>query len=107
MSRTAILDGNYKVINIVNSSAAPSVTTEIALDDADITTSVGTQMPLYDANAVILRSKASTALGLNNTFLAIGSPTNTQVLAQVQLLTKECDGLIRLVINQLDSTAGT
>lgn len=50
------------------------------------------------ADAVLfdLATKARAALDANATFLAIGSPTNAQVLAQVQRLTRECSALIRL-----------
>jgi hypothetical protein len=58
-------------------------------------------------NADALRAKAQQALTANATFQALASPTNAQVLAQVQLLTKECNGLIRLALSLLDSTSGT
>lgn len=59
------------------------------------------------ANGATLKQRAQTALTANTTFLALASPTNAQTLAQVQLLTKECNGLIRLALGLLDSTAGT
>lgn len=57
--------------------------------------------------ATALAAKAQNALNANATFLALASPTNAQTLAQVQLLTKECNALIRLALGLLDSTAGT
>lgn len=63
--------------------------------------------PAPTVNAVTLVGKAQAALNANATFLALGAPTNAQTLAQVQLLTKECNALIRLVLNQFDSTTGT
>lgn len=51
--------------------------------------------------------KARQALTVNATFLALGSLTNAQVLAQVQALTRQIDAIIRIVANQLDSTSGT
>ena len=57
--------------------------------------------------SAVLASRARAALIANATFLALGSPTNAQTLAQVQLLTKECNGIIRLLLGVLDSTSGT
>lgn len=58
-------------------------------------------------NQATLQSRAQSALAANATFLGLASPTQAQTLAQVQLLTKECNALIRLALNLLDSTAGT
>lgn len=54
-----------------------------------------------------IETAARQALTVNDAFLAIATPTNPQVAAQVQRLTKECSALIRLLLQQLDSTAGT
>lgn len=59
------------------------------------------------ANADTIRSRAQNALTANATYLAIVSPTNAQVAAQVNLLTKECSGIIRLLLNLTDTTSGT
>jgi len=58
-------------------------------------------------NVDVLRDRAGTALATNAAFLAIGSPTNAQVLAQTRVLTRECTALIRLLLNMVDSTDGT
>lgn len=60
-----------------------------------------------DANGTTIRSRAQQALTANATYLAIGSPTNAQVAAQVVTLTKESTAVIRLLLGLLDSTAGT
>jgi hypothetical protein len=50
------------------------------------------------ANLVTVQQRATAALVANANYLALGNPTNLQVVAQVQLLTKECNALIRLVL---------
>ncbi len=59
------------------------------------------------ANGDTLRSRAQAALAANATFLALPAPTATQVRDQTILLTKECNGLIRLALNLLETTNGT
>lgn len=59
------------------------------------------------ANLTTIQGKALTALTANATYLAISVPTNAQVAAQVALLTKESNGVIRLLLGRLDSTSGT
>lgn len=58
-------------------------------------------------NHETLSARAITAITANDAFLALASPTNAQTLTQVQRLTRECSGLIRLVLGALDSTDGT
>lgn len=58
-------------------------------------------------NAQTLRDKAATALTANAAFLALTSPTNAQTASQVQTLTREVNAVIRLLLNQTDSTTGT
>lgn len=59
------------------------------------------------ANRDELIGKAQAALAANSTFLAIASPTQAQAVAQVQRLTKECNAIIRVLLNAYDSTADT
>lgn len=59
------------------------------------------------ANEEDLRQRSRQALQANDAFLAISVPTNAQTLAQVKALTRECSALIRLLLNQVDTTAGT
>lgn len=60
------------------------------------------------SNQATLQTRAQAALAANTTFLALGAtPTAAQVRDQTITLTKECTALIRLLLGQLDSTAGT
>ena len=54
------------------------------------------------ANSATIRQQANTALDSNRTYLAIASPTNAQVVAQVRALTQQMNGVIRLVLGKLD-----
>jgi hypothetical protein len=60
-----------------------------------------------DTNKATIEQRAQTALAANETFLALASPSNAQNAAQIKLLTRECQGLIRLAIKALDSLNGT
>lgn len=55
-------------------------------------------------NESTIRDRAGQALAANLTFLAAASPTNAQVVAQVKALTRQNNGLIRLVLNRFDGT---
>jgi hypothetical protein len=82
-----------------------TVTTTVTANGQTVTVVPGPNTPA--ANSATLQARAQLALDANATFLALASPTNAQTLAQVQTLTKECNGLIRLLLNLLDSTTGT
>lgn len=61
-----------------------------------------------EINRDVLLAKFDTAISGNDTFLTVASPTNAQVINQVQRLTKECTALLRLGRSDLqDTTAGT
>lgn len=56
------------------------------------------------ANRTTIEDQARTALTNNRTYLALASPTNAQNLAQIRALTRQNNGLIRLLLGQLDGT---
>lgn len=62
---------------------------------------------LAGANSSDLISKAKTAVAGNNTYLALASPTNAQVAAQVKALTRQSNALIKLEVGDLLTTDGT
>jgi hypothetical protein len=84
---------------------------EADVDLATLTAAVNAapddQTPVRDANEADIKAKALQALTTNASFLAITNPTNAQTVTQVQRLTRECSGLIRLILRALDSTDGT
>lgn len=51
-----------------------------------------------DAVRVDIHAKARAALTTNRTFLAIANPTNAQMAAQVKALTRQNDGVIKLLL---------
>lgn len=57
------------------------------------------------ANLNTLTTRAQTALTNNATYLAIASPTTAQAITQVAALTRQVDGVIRLLLQQFASIA--
>lgn len=55
----------------------------------------------------VIRQRVESAIQVNATYLALGTPTAAQVQAQVVMLTKECTALIRLLLEMVDSPSGT
>lgn len=60
-----------------------------------------------EANLALIRQRAAQALTVNATFLALAAPTNAQVVAQVKALTRECNALLRMMLNALDDVSDT
>ena len=59
------------------------------------------------ANEQAIQDKAFKALTANDNYRAIVGPTNAQVVAQVDLLTREVSGTIRLLLGLFNTTTGT
>lgn len=59
------------------------------------------------ANQATLRDRANQALAANAAYLALGTPTNAQVAAQVTRLTRETNAVIRLLVGALDDISDT
>lgn len=55
-------------------------------------------------NRTTIEQQATAALDTNRTFLAIASPTAAQNAAQAKALTRQMNGIIRLLLNRLDGT---
>jgi len=53
-------------------------------------------------NLDTLHQKAMAALTNNATYLGIANPTNAQAVAQVTALTRQVNGIIRILLNQTD-----
>jgi hypothetical protein len=60
--------------------------------------------PIDDRNALTLRQQADAALTTNATYIALTAPTAAQTAAQVKMLTRELNGLIRLTLGRLEAT---
>jgi hypothetical protein len=56
------------------------------------------------ANEATIRSRAQAARADNSAFLTNATPTVPQVVAQVRSLTRQCNGLIRLMLAEFDGT---
>ncbi len=55
-------------------------------------------------NRRTIEQQATDALATNRTFAGIASPTAAQTTAQVKALTRQTNGVIRLLLGQLDAT---
>ena len=56
------------------------------------------------ANRATIQTQATNALANNRTYLAIATPTTAQMRAQIDALTRQHQGMIRLLLGQLDGT---
>ena len=89
-------------------NAAGAQVEQRAMTSAEVATATAADAAATrSTNDTALRDKALQAITANATFLAIASPTNAQVVAQTQRLTRENTAIIRLLIGALDTTDGT
>lgn len=52
---------------------------------------------------IAIEAKARAAFTANNTFIALASPTAAQVAAQAKLLSREVNGLLRLLLGDFSA----
>lgn len=62
------------------------------------------QVNVITANRTAIETQAATTLAANKAFVGIASPTNAQSAAQVKALTRQVNGIIRLVLGKLDAS---
>lgn len=58
-------------------------------------------------NYATIIARIGAALTANNTYLRLAAPTQAQAVAQVKVLTRECNGLIRILANLLTDISDT
>jgi hypothetical protein len=62
---------------------------------------------ISSANYAALYPKGQAAITANLNYLAIPAPTQTQAVAQVAVLTRQVNAVMRILLGLLDSTDGT
>jgi hypothetical protein len=77
------------------------------VDGTLVCTSEEPILTVEENNAATLRDRARQALQANAAYLALAAPTNAQVAQQVGRLTRETSAVIRLLLDQHDTTDGT
>ena len=60
-----------------------------------------------NTTAATITTQATTAIGLNRTFLALAAPSNAEVVAHVRRLSRQNNGIIRLLVNRASLADGT
>lgn len=60
-----------------------------------------------EVTTTTIEAQAVTALTTNRTFLALATPTNAQAVAQTKALTRQVNGIIRLLIDRSSLADGT
>lgn len=74
----------------------------------DVYTADGQMVSTYDTdpdgNESTIREQAQQSLAANRTYLALTSPTAGQNAQQIKALTRQMNGVLRLLLNQFDGT---
>lgn len=120
MSLFALLDGSNVIQSLVEWDGTSQPAQFGALVPASIDPALSPQpgdtyaggvlthgVPLVEQHKLQVVTSAQQALIANDAFLALSAPTNAQVLAQVQRLTRQCDGIIRVLFNTFDQIGDT
>ena len=76
-------------------------------EDGSLVSDVTTPDDPLVVNAATLTDRAAAALAANATYLALATPTVAQSGAQVKLLTKDTNALIRLALGLLADISDT
>jgi hypothetical protein len=63
--------------------------------------------PATEQNRAMMRSRLLQALAANAAYLGLPTPTNAQNTVHLRLVTQELSALIRLILEQLNTTDGT
>lgn len=95
--------GDELVLSDLNESQRGAAQTVLAAHAATARAE-STREQTEQTNATTLHVRAGQALAVNTTFLALPSQTNAQLAAQVKALTRQNNGLIRLILNRFDAT---
>jgi len=99
-----ILSGPFKYDPVTDPGWTPSDGGTLMLEATAI--SGGYTRPATPADPVdVLRQKIPAAIAANNTFRAIASPTNAQIVNYLQTVAKELNALLRLAGQLLDDTS--
>lgn len=113
-ARFAIVKPDGKVMTVVEAPDAGSVA--VAAGDQQVvevpigslastgaTYANGTFTPPPVATSTQIERKLDAAIDANVAYLALNPPTTAQAIAQVSALTRQVNGLLRLMRNRLDS----
>jgi hypothetical protein len=64
-------------------------------------------VPVEVENSRAILDKARAAIAVNAAYLALPNPTTAQNLAQIRRLTRECNGLIRVLLSAFEDASDT
>jgi hypothetical protein len=82
--------------------ADPNVTVERYEDGVLVDTQTFAK-PVDQFNRETIEERAIAALANNAAFIDLASPTNAQAVAQVKDLSRQVNGIIRILLNRLES----